>query len=390
MNIGIVEIMERGHMTLLECVARIYLSDSHNRLSIFVREDIEKQARKLFSDYTNIDYIVKKENESDAYFLAKINTYSLDLAYFITFEQLNLLPIFYKINYKFPVRLFIHNIDFWFEVPFSERCIKFIKTSIAQKGKGLNANFKNHFYNFPFTKKIVKQVISNKGKIVVLNSILKENISQYVGNKEDVIIIPFSFREKKITDQSQYNTKIRLCLPGFVTQRRRDYLGILEAAEQNLDFFKNNITIEFLGGFNLSFDKSVGQILEKSKYLISRGLDLIIYEKNSIPVSEFDEKLSKADFILANLTPILGYGKTKESGIPFTMIKIAKPGLFQVGYPTLDELKNITVYFENYEHLMRLVSDFRQNKHKMNELKTLATETTEIFTPEKIYKQLHP
>ncbi len=381
--------MERGHVTLLECVARIYLSDSDNRLSIFVREDGEKQARKLFLNDKNIDYIVKKENESDAYFLAKINTYSLDLAYFITFEQLNLLPIFYKINYKFPVRLFVHNIDFWFEVPFSERCIKFIKTSIAQKGKGLNTNFKNHFYNFPFTKKIIKQVISNRGKIVVLNSTLKENISQYVDN-QDVIVIPFSFREIKIIDQSNQNTKIRLCLPGFVTQRRRDYFGILEAAEQNLDFFKNNITIEFLGGFNLSFDKSVSQILEKSKSLISEGLDLIIYEENSIPVNEFDEKLSKADFILANLTPILGYGKTKESGIPFTMIKVAKPGLFQIGYPTLDALENITVYFENYEHLMRLVSDFKQNKNKINELKTLAIETTEIFTPEKIYKQLHP
>ena len=389
MNIGIVEIMERGHVTLLECVARIYLSDSRNYLSIFIREGAEKQARKLFSNYKNIDYIVKKESESDAYFLAKINSYSLDLAYFITFEQLNLLPIFYKINYRFPIRLFVHNIDFWFQVPFSERCIKFVKTSIAQKGKGLGTNFKDHFYNFPFTKKIINQVISNKGKIVVLNSTLKENISQYVDNQEDVIVIPFSFREKTISNQSQSNTKIRLCLPGFVTQRRRDYFGILEAAEQNLDFFNSNISIEFLGSFNLSFDKSVGQILEKSKQLIAKGLDLTIHEEGLIPTREFDKKLSESDFILANLTPILGYGKTKESGIPFTMIKVAKPGLFQVGCPTLDELKNITVYFENYEHLMCLVSDFKQNKHKMNELKTLAIEITEIFTPEKIYKQLH-
>jgi hypothetical protein len=386
MHIGIIEISPAGHVTLLECVAKIYLSDARNQLTIIsLQKNIAGIKASLPAQ--NITLIAIEESDSIEDTMSNINTLNLDLAYFITFEKLDFLPAFAKTHFHFPIRLFIHNIDFWFEVTFFERIKKFIKLAITNKNYSLKDNFLNHFYHFPFTKKVIANVMKSNGKLVVLNQLLKTNLNQYV-SASDTMVIPFSFRDKSLIDLSLSNEKISICLPGFVTQNRRDYLGLLKGIEDNFDFFQKHITIDLLGGIRPEIDSSVPLIAQKAKELIQKGIDIKIYEKPNVAIREFDAQLQKADFILANLNNQLGYGKTKESGIPFTMIKAAKPGIFQEGYPTLPELNDITLYFKDYNNFVKIMAAHIENKEKLTLLKHYAVQITENFTPENLYKSV--
>ena len=70
-------------------------------------------------------------------------------------------------------------------------------------------------------------------------------------------------------------------------------------------------------------------------------------------MEDYDTKLVQADLILGNLNVSVNkystYGKTKESGTAFAMIRVAKPGLLPLAYQTMDELKSSTINFKSYD-----------------------------------------
>jgi hypothetical protein len=384
MNIGIVEIIPNGHLTLVECVAKIFLSDRQNRVTFALHKNSEAQVKTLFKDHPNVDYAILEETDHTGHFLNTLAQRSFDRIYLITIERLSMLPTVYNTTFTCPLYLFIHNIDFWFEVPFIERAKKFVKTSIRDRFKRLYDNFEDHFYHFPYTGKLVSKILRHGGGLVVLNGNLKKRLIQYVPS-EKISIIPFSYRNNAIQDHSGGNTKIRLCLPGYVTQQRRDYLGILNAVEQHPDFFARYITLDFLGGIKPEPGSSAEAIVAKSKHLLSKGVEIILYERPNVAVEEFDEALSKADFVLANLNMQLGYGKTKESGIQYAMIKAAKPGIFQEGYPTLPELEPCTLYFQTYEDLVTMLQSHIDAPESLVKLKQVADAATCSYLPEHLY-----
>ncbi|MBK8389425.1 MAG: hypothetical protein IPL23_09200 [Saprospiraceae bacterium] len=93
---------------------------------------------------------------------------------------------------------------------------------------------------------------------------------------------------------------------------------MLESNESNS--IKENITWDFLGG--IPIEGQADEIVKRAKDLIAKGYKIILYEKNSVSLNEFDEQLNKADLILGNLMIDHGakstYGKSMESGLPFS------------------------------------------------------------------------
>ena len=117
-------------------------------------------------------------------------------------------------------------------------------------------------------------------------------------------------------------------------------------------------------------------------------MNIIIHNTSSIKVNDFDSELAKADLILANLTPKLGYGNNKESGIPFTMLKFAIPGLFQKGVYFMPELTSSILVFADYYDLIKIIIELNNNEQKMRKLKNEALKNSENFKPENIYQRL--
>jgi hypothetical protein len=384
MNIGIIEIMPFGHFTLVECVAKVYCSDPNNSVKIFINSNTESKIVELVISSSNIELVLRKEEEELHKYFSRINEFKLDILYITTMGKYY--NEFYEFIFSAQINLFIHNIDEWFNLSFIKRISSFFYGFTLSKK--LIYDFKVNFI-YPIQRdKIIDKVKRNGGKFVVLSSILKKELSLYI--KNDLIeIIPFSFYDKKLTDKSQLNTRLRICIPGTLSNNRRDYLGILDLFDINSELFSTKIELDLLG---YPLQKEDNKIIQKAKLLVIKGIKVHLYEHSFIPTGIFNENLSKADIILGNLKIQQGkfsfYGKTKETGVTFALIRAAKPGIIVEGYDIMDELKSSVLYYKDMDQLKEILLRLVDDKVYLDILKKEAQKNSQSFEPFLIYKNL--
>jgi hypothetical protein len=125
--------------------------------------------------------------------------------------------------------------------------------------------------------------------------------------------------------------------------------------------------------------------------LIAKGFHIHAYH-HWLEMDFYNEQLGKADLILGNMHLQQGrlgqYGKTKETGILFTMIKAGKPGLLPVGYPPETPLKSSALTFQNYEEVATIILNYLNNPKLLNDLKQKAKENAFYYHPNQIYKRI--
>jgi hypothetical protein len=249
-------------------------------------------------------------------------------------------------------------------------------------------DFKVNFIYPLQRKKIINKIKRNGGKFVVLSSILKKELSIYI-NKDLIDVVPFSFYDKNLTDKSLLNTRLRICIPGTLSNTRRDYLGILDLFDDNSELFKTKIELDLLG---CPIQKEDDKIIQRARLLIFKGLKIHLYEHSFIPNEIFNENLSKADIILGNLKIQQGkfsfYGKTKETGVTFALIRAAKPGVIAEGYDIMDELKSSVLYYKDRDQLKTILLRLANDKDYLEILKKEAQKNSQSFEPSLIYKNL--
>ncbi len=390
MNVGIFEVINYSHFTLVECLIKVYSTDPENTIFLCTSEKNISENKWVLDRFPDLKLLpINKDEDLENYF-TRMNQFNFDIAYLVTFEN----PVFFesllKSKVDYPFCLFIHNIDFWFKTSYFELGKKFVKNLLNLKQfRGLAKSFDFHFRQFRLNKKVITLILNqNKGKFAVLNQRIKELTSEFI-DEQRIVVIPFSFFESVTIRPEKSNTeKLRITIPGYVTQKRRDYLGLLNAIRRNINQLKDICEFDFLGGIQNENDESTQEILILSNELSDNGMIIILHNTPSIKVNEFDQELVKADLVLANLTPKLAYGSNKESGIPFTMIKHAIPGLFQKGVYFMPELEKSILIFDNYDHLFDIIIDLSRDRSKVNHYKSEAIKSSENFKPEKIYNKL--
>lgn len=386
MKIGILEIMPQGHYTLVDSIARIYASDDKNECFIFTHKNGAKNLIPLLNENIgNIKLIIKEDNESLSDYFSKINNVNSDFIFLVTLEKY--FKDILNFNFTCPLHLFIHNIDAWFQINLRYNLYNFFK-EVSFSFKDIY-HFKVNFVYPKLRKRIIQKLRNNDGRFVVLNSILKKELENYTDEKE-IDIIPFSVYNKNIQDGSGENKCLRICIPGMVSQIRRDYLSVLELLENDVDLFKAKIEIDLLGGI-VEYEEG-RKIIEQALILNSKGVKIYYYDQPLVMISEFDRQLAKADFILGNMNVVLNkyskYGKTKETGIPFSMIRAAKPGILPSGYALIDELKSSTLIYNNYAELKDILLSLVGNQEKIVRLKKEAQRNSLLFDPKYIYKNI--
>ncbi|MFZ9848116.1 MAG: hypothetical protein ACO3EE_08200 [Flavobacteriales bacterium] len=386
MIVGLIEIMPLGHYTLLDSITRIYLSNPNNSVVLFINEKGSENVSALQKDFGG-RLIVKsrKENEDIASFLNQIAKENLDAAYIVTLEKY--FTEFNNTQFHYPLYFVVHNVESWFSLSIKNSINHFFEG--VSKGRNIAYLLKSNFIYPLQKKKFIKKLIASNSTFVLLNDFLRDEIlSKNISKK--VISLPFSVYYPKLHDQQIIKSKIRITIPGIVDNNRRDYASVLRIFDEEKELFKNFYELELLGP--LKKTESNAYIIQKIAHLNQQGLTVLSYPEKYIPLEEYDHKLAQADLILGNLNVSVNkystYGKTKESGTAFAMIRVAKPGLLPSAYQVMDEVKSCTVSFKSYDHLKEILIDFTKDKEKLKILNDEAEKNALKFSPENIYKGL--
>ena len=389
MKVAIVELSPKAHVTLVETLIKIFLSSPGVTLKVFTTQLVAQELLSYTHLNQNIEFYILKEEESILGILNQINAFFPDRIYIVTLE--NYFKYFSRFNFGAPIHLFVHNILDWMETGWGFRFNNFL--SDPQLFKNLRYKLKFCFIYPSFRKKILKNVIKSNGKVTVLNAHMKDVVSRYL-SREFIEVIPFSIFDPELVNSKRLGVrngnKLRICIPGIVTSHRRDYIGFLTALEQQSEPLLNHVIVDLLGGISYSEDGM--KILTLAKKLCERGYQIVYHEKNYISMAEYDEALMGSDIILGNMNIILDrnniYGKTKDSGIIYNMIKAAKPGILPFGYPIIPELQTSSLVYNDYEELFKILIKLIYAPDFLNNLRIQARINSLNFTADSIYKSI--
>jgi hypothetical protein len=399
MTVAILEIAPHGHYTYVESIAKIYTSIPENKVLIFTNENGKKALQHLvpqdsYGENQQISLKIAPNTEGGySTFFSQIK--NVDLLFVVTLEAyakepFRIMQTFEKTDFNCPIYYTIHNVDFWFQQSFSDkiRNVFYKLTSF----KDFTYRLKIYFYYTFINARISKKVKNSGGKFVTLTSNVGRELAKHVG-VENVAVVPFSFFDGVILEKypKKPNTRFRICIPGYVSAFRRDYTSVLDLFTEDKDhFLRDHIELDFLGG--IPKNEGGEDIKNEVSHWISKGYKITIYNKPAVGLEEFDENLAQADLILGNMHLQQGanstYGKSKETGLIFTMIKAAKVGLLPADYPVEDALKTSTLTFRTYPEIASILKKLIENKTKWHELEALALKNSEKFRPLSIYHRL--
>jgi hypothetical protein len=392
MRVAIVEIMDTGHIPMVDALCRIFCSDPGNTINLFILPRHESNLVHLKEKLPGISFIIKNDNQSIPDFLEEITLLSFDRVYVVTMTKY--FRSFARWKLESSLFLVIHNLDEWSSLLFLNNIRKFISGLFRKPDiKLLIYLIKLHFFIPRQKRRILDIVTKTKGTVVVLSESVRREATKYnlTFNTE---VVPFSvFEQVEVISESDITKPLRICVPGIVSQYRRNYLALLDLIEKHLEGYKDDFILDFLGGVQPGNCMNYsGPVLEKAEELIKKGFKIIIHDTAFIPVEEYDRELALADIILGNMNVVLNshsqYGRTKETGLPFAMISAAKPGIFPVGYNVPEELITSTITYENYDHLGEIIADLINNRQRVTDLQKSALKNSVNFSPDRIYKKI--
>jgi len=392
MRVGVVEIMETGHITLAETLCRIFCCDPGNKVYLFIIEKHAENLGFLCDIYPNLDIVVKDPGTEIRIFLNETGEYMLDRLYIVTLTKYYFR--FSKLNLRTSLFLTIHNIDEWFGNSFIRSVNKFLYSISGTTSVNLWIYFFKVSFVFPHLKRVILSKVSQSdGRLVVLSgSLQKKLMSLNITIPSE--IVPFSvFDPSLITTDTPEDSPLRICVPGILSQYRRNYMDLLDLIEKKLDKYKSLFIFDLLGGVHTDnqFDNP-HLILKRIDLLKNKGFSIIDHRIQFIPPLEYNKELAKSDIILGNMNVVLNkysvYGKTKETGIPFAMIRAARPGIVPDTYPVPEELSSSTLVYSSFENLGEILINLISNNLIVKDLKNKALENSKRFTPESIYNSI--
>ena len=388
MNIALLELAPHGHYVYVESIARIFAADPANNLTIYTNERGGKLLQYL--ENQQITLVIKPDTEGSLSFLKKIK--NVDKLVVVTLEPYakelyEIAQAFEQTDFNCPIYYVLHNIDFWFQQSFRDKIRNIFYNFRGFKlfAYHLKVYFKYSYIN----PKLMGKVKRSNGRFVTMSSVLGQELAQYVG-EENVVILPFSVYDGQINDKSTANQKLRVCIAGQVSAVRRDYASILKILEEDTEgFLRDAFDWDFLG--KVALHEGGQKIVDRVEQLIKKGYSIRIY-KEFLSMEDYDDQLSRADVVFGNLILQQGatarYGKSKETGVVFTMIKAAKVGLLPKDYPLEPALTSSVLTFNNYTVALIILLRLHQNHEELNQLKAAALENSKKFTPLSIYEQL--
>jgi hypothetical protein len=385
MRVAVVELMPAGHLEVVESLIHIHLSDPRNTVCLFATERICREIQSVFDTHTRLEYSAKTDQEPIRTALDRIPAFGPDKIYVATIERQ--IDIFADQAWTAPVCFVIHNIDYWFSISWWQNVVQLFKY-LNQPGGWSQWRYLTKIWLAyrPAKRRWMQHLLSAPNRVAVINDALAQRLTTYAP-AERIETIPAAVRNTRLSDKSQPLPLLQLCIPGYVTQVRRDYLGLFRWLLAEADTFRSVVQIECLGKFDHNHIQTA-EISELIEHCRAKGLQIVTHEA-FIPVRDYDEALMQCDLILANINQTGSYGENKDTGGIFMMIKAGKPGLIPANYPIQPEIRDMMLIYNSYPALGECLLQLHRNRPALDRLKQTADGCTQYFAPEKVYQRIY-
>ena len=390
MLIGIIEVSEPNHYSAVNGLLKTYASDRQNQVIVYTLPSIEKALVENGLP-ENSQVVVLEAGQS----LKKL----LDSVEQTAFDRIHICTIFdnyfefaqFKPQAK-EIWFHVHQCEEWYNDNFN-RAINTLIPSL--KNKDQNRDYSrivaravvDYLFYKPIRKKMLAHYERNHDlKIIVHSEGQKDALLEY-SCSSPITVFPFAIYEG-MDDFSHSNQRLRICIPGVITQAKRDYLSLFEVLQQNSEALSDRIYLHLLGYVTDREKQEMEAAISKT---IDSGYK-IHYHDSFVYGEEFDRAIASCDlllnnqFISRNSTEV--YGRTKESGAIFNMLRAAKPGLLPREYNVSPEFHDCTLFFDSYPHLIEIIQQVLDNPQKLEHLKAAAQKLSISYLPENLYPRL--
>jgi hypothetical protein len=392
MRIGIIEVSEPNHYSAVNGLIKTYLSDQNNQVIVYTLPSIEV-ALKENGLPQNATIVTLSDRNLLAKLLASVEK--------IEFDRIHICTIFdnFAEFSKFKpqteeIFLHVHQCEEWYNDSFS-RAMKNLVLNLRYKDQNrrysrIVARAIVDFLGFkPLRKKIILNYDSRyKFSVIVHSEGQRETLIRYAC-KQPIVVFPFAIYEG-MDDSSILDQPLTICIPGIISQAKRDYLGLFHCLEENSNRFRDRISLHLLGYVS---DREKAEMQFAISSLVAAGYK-VVYHNSFVYGQEFDAAIASCDlllnnqFISKNNTEV--YGQTKESGMIFNMLRAAKPGLLPRQYHVSSEFHDSSVFFDDHENLMQEIEMLLDDRRLLDDLKMSAKRLSDCYLPDNLYRRLVP
>lgn len=388
MKIAILEICAYTHYSAVNGLIKTYSVDPNNTIVLYTNESIAKAVRENGIP-SNTMLVVYEEGMDVSLFLKEIEKVYFHRLHICTIESHfkafeNFKPYVEEIVFH------VHDIDIWFDSTLKNNVRNFIAELGNQPNKvRIAARFgRDILVRNPQRDRILANIQKEKHQYIVHSEGQRKYLSEFV-DASKIIMFPFAINEGNNKPQIKKlkNQKTRICIPGIVTDTRRDYTGLFKTMDAILDDIKDTLIFDFLG----FVEKSEPHLLEKIKSFEKRGLEVIYYTE-FVFGKKFDDALEQADILLnnqiVNVSHTKKYGVSKESGMIFNMIRGCKAGIFPLAYAVDKVYEPALLYYATDDELKNILLGLANQTIDIETLKANAFEMADNFTPRNLYGRL--
>jgi hypothetical protein len=392
MRIAIIEVSEPNHYSAVNGLIKTYSSIQTNQVIVYTLPSI-KVALEENGLPSNASIVTLSDRQSPARLLASIEQTKFDRIHICTiFDNFTEFSQF-KPNAQ-AIFLHIHQCEEWYNDTLN-RAIKNLFLNLKYKDQ----NRKYHriiarslidlFVFRPQRKKIIANYNANyKFSLIVHSKGQQETLLKY-SCRHPIIVFPFAIYEG-MADAALPGQPLKICIPGIISQAKRDYLGLFESLKAHRNGLQEKISLHLLGYIS---DREKDEMQRAISALVAFGYK-VVYHQSFVYGEEFDQAIASCDlllnnqFISKNNTEV--YGKTKESGMIFNMLRAAKPGLLPRQYQVSQEFHDSTVFFDDYGDLIQAIEMLARDRKLLNDLSTSAKQLSERYLPDNLYPRLVP
>ncbi len=388
MTIAILEICAHTHYTLTNALIKTYSTDPTNNIVVYTTPFIAKVIQEG-GILDNTQIVVFDKNENEQAFFQKIEKSQYDRLHICTIED------YYQSFAQFRPQtqklfLHIHDIDTWYLNDFKNAFKNYLHTFRHRSNRlRETARFvRDMLIRHPARQAILKNFRTYDLTFVVLSQRQKTFLSQFE-DKKKILAFPSIINEgiEKLPKATAPDAKIRICIPGIVTDSRRDYSGLFTILETILPDIKDKLIFDLLG----FIEKSEPYLLKKIQELEQKGLE-ILYSTEFIDAVRFDTALDEADILLNNQVVTVShtgqYGMTKDSGLLYNIVRGGKPAIFPTSYAVDQEFEDVLMYYSNAEELKNILLQIANKNVCLKKYQDNAQQLSQNFTPQSLYKKL--
>ncbi|WP_319422266.1 hypothetical protein [Pleurocapsa sp. FMAR1] len=392
MLIGIIEVSEPNHYSAVNGLLKTYASNPHNEIIVYTLPSIKKALEENgLPENSSLVVLNVSENQSLKNLLKDIENTAFDRIHICTmFDNYSEFAGF-KPQTK-EIWLHVHQCEEWYNDDFN-RAINTLIPSLKNKDQNreysriIARTVRDYLVYKPLRKKILTQFDKNYQLRIIVHSQGQKEVLLKYSCQSPITVFPFAIYEG-MEDLSESNQVLRICIPGVITQAKRDYLGVFKVLQENAAALSDRLELYLLGYVT---EREQPEMTDAIADLQNSGYK-VLYHDSFVYGEEFDRAIASSDlllnnqFISKNSTEV--YGKTKESGMIFNMLRAAKPGLLPKEYNVASEFSDCTLFFDSYPHLVDLIKEIINDPQHLQQLKAAAKKLSVSYLPKNLYSRL--